>query len=121
MASSSSDPPYTGKWEYDVFVCFRGKDTRDNITSQIAGRLREHGLRVFTDDRFERTEPIDNLLSIIATSAMSIVIFSDNFSESSYCLDEVATIAERLLKFGHRVLPIFYKVKPENVINWTCS
>ncbi|CAN0881447.1 Disease resistance protein RPP2B [Linum grandiflorum] len=52
---------------------------------------------------------------------MSIVIFSDNFSESSYCLDEVATIAERLLKFGHRVLPIFYKVKPENVINWTCS
>ncbi|CAN1246357.1 Disease resistance protein Roq1 [Linum grandiflorum] len=110
--SSSSDPPYSGKWEYDVFVCFRGEDTRDNITSQLAGRLREHGLRVFTDDRFERTEPIDNLFSIIA---MSVVIFSKDFAESSYCLDEVATIAGIMRNLGHRVLPVFYKVKPENV------
>ncbi|CAN0885649.1 Disease resistance protein RPP2B [Linum grandiflorum] len=118
MASSSASAPgYTGEWEYDVFVCFRGKDTRGTFTSHLAGHLRQQGLRVFTDDMLEKIEDIDQILSIVASSALSVVIFSENFAESSWCLDEVATIAERMDKFGHRVLPVFYKVNPDNVSN----
>ncbi|CAN1349186.1 Disease resistance protein RUN1 [Linum perenne] len=115
MASSSPAPGYTGEWEHDVFVCFRGKNTRGIFTSCLAGHLREQGIRVFTDDMLERTEDIDELLSILARSAISVVIFSENFAESSWCLDEVATISERMESFGHRVLPVFYRVNPEDV------
>lgn len=121
-ASSSSTPRYTGKWEYDVFVCFRGKGTRGIFTSYIAGHLREQGLQVFTDDMFERTENIDELLFILASSAISVVIFSESFAESSWCLDEVATIAERMGSVGHQVLlPVFYKVTPDNLSDDTDS
>ncbi|CAN1746453.1 Disease resistance-like protein DSC1 [Linum perenne] len=114
-SSSSSVPGYTGEWEFDVFVCFRGKDTRGVFTSHLAGHLREQGIRVFTDDKLERTEDIGELLSILARSAISVVIFSENFAESTWCLDEVATIAERMEHFGHRVLPVFYRVNPDDV------
>ncbi|CAN1807752.1 Putative disease resistance protein At4g11170 [Linum perenne] len=111
----SFEPGYTGEWEDDVFVCFRGKDTRRLFTSHLAGRLRENGIKVFIDDNLEKTENIAKLLSILAKSAISVVIFSENFADSSYCLREVAIIQERLIYFGHRVLPIFYRVTPEDV------
>ncbi|CAN1807750.1 Disease resistance-like protein DSC1, partial [Linum perenne] len=112
----SFEPGYTGEWEDDVFVCFRGKDTRRLFTSHLAGRLRENGIKVFIDDNLEKTENIAKLLSILAKSAISVVIFSENFADSSYCLREVAIIQERLIYFGHRVLPIFYRVTPEDAI-----
>ncbi|CAN0863880.1 Disease resistance-like protein DSC1 [Linum grandiflorum] len=119
MASSSSSPHqeyYTGKWEYDVFVCFRGKDTRRLFTSHLAGHLRQRSIRHFTDEVFDRTENIDaGLLELLRRSAMSVVIFSEGFAESSYCLDEVATVAQSVERFGHRVLPVFYGVRPEEV------
>ncbi|CAN1349250.1 Disease resistance-like protein DSC1 [Linum perenne] len=93
----------------------RGDDTRDSFTSHLRGRLRENGIKVFTDNMLERTEDIGELLSILKRSAISVVIFSENFADSSWCLDEVATIAERMEHFGHRVLPVFYRINPEDV------
>ncbi|CAN0912842.1 Disease resistance protein RUN1 [Linum grandiflorum] len=108
---------YTGKWEYDVFVCFRGKDTRGLFTSHLTEHLRQRSIRTFTDEIFDRTEEIDaGLLELLERSAMSVVIFSESFAESSYCLDEVATIAQSMERFGHRVLPVFYGVEPEDVL-----
>ncbi|CAN1228212.1 Disease resistance-like protein DSC1 [Linum perenne] len=113
-SSSSSAPQYTGNWKHDVFVCFRG-DTRGLFTSHLAGYLHQRKIRVFTDDKLERTEDIDELLSILASSAMSVVIFSKKFAESRWCLNEVAIIAQSMEQFGHRVLPIFYLMNPEDV------
>ncbi|CAI0540593.1 unnamed protein product [Linum tenue] len=48
-------------------------------------------------------------------SALSVVIFSENFADSSRCLDEVATISRSMEEFGHLVLPVFYKVDPSDV------
>ncbi|CAL1384929.1 unnamed protein product [Linum trigynum] len=68
---------YSGKWEYDVFLCFRGAEK----------------IRVFIDDMLDKTESIDELIPVLKRSALSIVIFSDKFADSSWCLDEVATIS----------------------------
>ncbi|CAN1342526.1 Disease resistance-like protein DSC1 [Linum perenne] len=115
-SSSAPDQYYTGEWDYDVFVCFRGKDTRRHFTSHLAGHLRRRSIRPFTDEKFDRTENIDvDLVKVLERSAMSVVIFSESFAESSYCLDEVASIAQRVERFGHRVLPVFYGVEPEEV------
>ncbi|CAN1855273.1 Disease resistance protein RUN1 [Linum perenne] len=116
----SSPPPshsslYTGEWEYDVFLCFRGDDTRLGFTSHLMNALSDKQIRTFIDNMLEKTESIDELISILQRSALSVVIFSEKFADSVWCLDEVATIARRMVKFGHRVLPIFYNVDPSDV------
>ncbi|CAN1291565.1 Disease resistance protein Roq1 [Linum perenne] len=101
---SSHSSSYTGEWEYDVFLCFRDKQ-----------------IRTFIDDKLEKTESIDELISILQRSALSVVIFSENFADSVWCLEEVVTIARRIAEFGHRVLPVFYNVDPSDVTDDSTS
>ncbi|CAL1363870.1 unnamed protein product [Linum trigynum] len=112
---SSQDFQYTGEWEHDVFLCFRGADTRHGFTSHLMAALSDKQIKAFIDGKLRKTECIDELLSILQKSALSIVIFSENFADSTWCLEEVAMIARRYEKFGHRVLPVFYKVDPSDV------
>ncbi|CAN1767778.1 Disease resistance-like protein DSC1 [Linum perenne] len=111
-SSSSSSSKYTGKWEYDVFLCFRGADTRDGFTSHLISALFNTQIRAFVDRDHKKTESLGELLTILEKSAISLVIFSKKFADSAWCLEEVATIAQSMEKFGHRVLPVFYKVSP---------
>ncbi|CAI0556536.1 unnamed protein product [Linum tenue] len=104
-----------GKWEYDVFVCFRGSDTRNGFTSHLMDALSDKQIKAFIDDKLQKAECIDELISILHRSALSIVIFSENFADSTWCLEEVVAIAQRVEEFGHRVLPVFYKVDPSDI------
>ncbi|CAN1745085.1 Disease resistance-like protein DSC1 [Linum perenne] len=115
LPPSSHTSPYTGEWEYDVFLCFRGDDTRLGFTSHLMNAISTKQIRTFIDDKLEKTKSIDELVSILQRSALSVVVFSDKFADSSWCLDEVATIAPRMAKFGHRILPVFYNVDPSDV------
>ena len=59
-ASSSSVPPSSTpgcKYEYDVFLSFRGIDTRNNFTDHLYYRLKQEGIFTFRDD--ERLEQGD--------------------------------------------------------------
>ncbi|KAL9861980.1 putative TIR domain-containing protein [Arabidopsis thaliana] len=47
MASSSSSPI----WKYDVFLSFRGEDTRKNIVSHLHKQLVDKGVVTFKDDK----------------------------------------------------------------------
>ncbi|CAI0556527.1 unnamed protein product [Linum tenue] len=70
----------------------------------------DNKIKAFIDTMLRKTESIDELLSVLQRSALSIVIFSENFADSPWCLDEVATVVQSMAKFGHRALPVFYKV-----------
>ncbi|CAN1770955.1 Disease resistance-like protein DSC1 [Linum perenne] len=50
------------------------------------------------------------LLRILQRTAVSVVIFSSQFADSSLCLDEVHTVAQCVQNWRHRALPIFYNV-----------
>ncbi|CAN0928130.1 TMV resistance protein N [Linum grandiflorum] len=115
MAASSYSTPYTGEWEYDVFLCFRGDDTRDGFTGHLLSALSDKKIRTFIDNMLAKTESIDELISILQRCALSVVVFSEKFADSIWCLEEVVTIARRMTEFGHRVLPVFYKVDPYDV------
>ncbi|CAI0540607.1 unnamed protein product [Linum tenue] len=124
MAAASSSSPsshhpgsssYSGRWEYEVFLCFRGANTRTGFTGHLMAALRDRQIKAFIDDMLDKTESIDELISALKRSALSVVIFSENFADSSWCLDEVATISRSMEEFGHRVLPVFYKVDPSDV------
>ncbi|XP_059455228.1 disease resistance protein Roq1-like [Corylus avellana] len=111
VASSSSS---TSRWRYDVFLSFRGEDTRLNFTAHLHKALDQKGIKTFIDDdELKRGEEISQaLLKAIEESRISIVVFSQNYASSKWCLDELMKIVEIE---GQTVLPVFYKVDPSDI------
>ena len=50
------------EWEYDVFLNFRGEDTRDNFTNLLYNVLCEKGIHTFIDNKLQRGEEITQTL-----------------------------------------------------------
>ncbi|KAJ7975398.1 Disease resistance protein [Quillaja saponaria] len=55
------------------------------------------------------------LLKAIEESRISIVIFSENYACSSWCLDELVKILECMQAMGQLVRPVFFNVDPSDV------
>ncbi|XP_016651016.1 PREDICTED: disease resistance protein TAO1-like [Prunus mume] len=117
--ASSSSAPFTKSWKYHVFLSFRGFDTRSNFTSHLYSNLRLQGINTFMDDdELRRGEEISNaLLTAIEGSKISVVVFSENYASSKWCLDELVKILDCKESNQQLVIPVFYKVNPSNVRN----
>ncbi|KAG6673416.1 hypothetical protein I3842_16G110800 [Carya illinoinensis] len=113
--SSSSSPPSTHKW--DVFLSFRGIDTRNTFVAHLYPALCRRGIKTYRDDEnLERGEKISpKLLEAIEESMISIVILSPNYASSSWCLEELTKILECNKTKQQTVLPVFYHVDPSDV------
>ncbi|ESW24551.1 hypothetical protein PHAVU_004G140100 [Phaseolus vulgaris] len=101
---------------YDVFLSFRGEDTRYAFTANLFKALDDKGIHsFFDDDKLESGEEITaTLVKAIEESRIAIVVLSPNYASSSFCLDELATILHCKTK-GLFVIPVFYKVDPSHV------
>ncbi|XP_028765392.1 TMV resistance protein N-like [Neltuma alba] len=113
MASSSSSSSQT----YDVFLSFRGQDTRRNLTGHLYSALKQSGIHVFRDDEeLERGEEISpSLLQAIERSRIALVILSPDYASSRWCLDELVNIMECRRSAAQVVVPIFYNINPSDV------
>ncbi|KAH0641304.1 hypothetical protein KY285_037890 [Solanum tuberosum] len=102
---------------YDVFLSFRGKDTRKNFTSHLYFRLCQVGVNTFIDDEELRKGDVISieLEKAIEESRVAIVVFSKNYASSSWCLDELVKILDCKKRLNQVVLPIFYDVDPSQV------
>ena len=118
-AFSSSYSNSTCRCRYDVFLSFRGEDTRHNFTAHLHQALLQKGINTFIDDEQLRSgEEISlALLKAIEESRISIVVFSQTYASSRWCLDELLKILECKETKGQMVLPVFYKVDPSDVRN----
>ncbi|KAJ4958638.1 hypothetical protein NE237_025749 [Protea cynaroides] len=118
---SSSTP--TPRWNHDVFLSFRGEDTRHNFTDHLYTALIQKGIHTFRDDdELRRGEDIGSeLLKAIEESRIAIIVFSENYASSKWCLDELAKIMECREKNGQLVFPVFYEVAPMVVRRQTAS
>ena len=108
----------TGRWIFDVFLNFRGVDTRRNILHSLYAALVQKGISTFKDDKvLKRGKPIPSeLYNGIERSRFFIVIFSKNYASSSWCLDELTKIVEcHQEKKGHTIFPVFFGVEPTEV------
>ncbi|KAH9781657.1 Disease resistance-like protein DSC1 [Citrus sinensis] len=113
MASSSSPRKNN---EHDVFLSFRGEDTRDNFTSHLYSALCQKSIATFIDNDLKRGDEISrSLLDTIEASSISIVIFSKRHASSGWCLDELLKILECKHNYGQIVIPVFYRVDPSHV------
>ncbi|KAL3016988.1 hypothetical protein AAZX31_06G247900 [Glycine max] len=114
-SSSSSHAIITA---YDVFVSFRGEDTRNNFTAFLFDSLSQNGIHAFKDDtHLPKGESIaPELLQAIEESRLFLVVFSKNYASSTWCLRELAHICNCTIEASpSRVLPIFYDVDPSEV------
>ncbi|KAK1417275.1 hypothetical protein QVD17_26401 [Tagetes erecta] len=104
-------------WTYDVFLSFRGEDTRKNFVDHLRAALEGYEICTFNDnetlDRGKSIAP--ELLRAIEESAISVIIFSKNYASSTWCLDELVKIMSCRKKSGHIVFPVFYDVSPSDV------
>ena len=118
--SSSSS---TSQWKYDVFLSFRGEDTRKNFTDYLYAAFKQNGITTFRDEEnLERGEAISSeLLKAIEQSRIAIVILSENYAYSTWCLDELEQIIGCKKEIGTTVVPIFYEVDPSDVRKQTGS
>ncbi|CAL8107446.1 unnamed protein product [Prunus armeniaca] len=108
---------------YDVFLSFRGEDTRKTFTDHLYWRLKHARVDVFTDENEIRRGEIipDELKQIIERSRISVIIFSRRYADSIWCLEELEKIMECRRTLGQMVLPIFYDVDAEDVRKQTGS
>ncbi|XP_059651263.1 disease resistance protein RUN1-like isoform X2 [Cornus florida] len=115
MASSSYS--LLSRSEYDVFLSFRGEDTSKTFVGCLYTALNQRGIRTFKDDeRLERGKSISSdLVKNINESSIAVIVFSKNYANSSWCLEELVEILECRRTKGLTVLPIFYDVKASNV------
>ena len=118
MASSSSSSSSTSYWKYDVFLSFRGEDTRYTFTDHLYKALRAKGIETFMDYQLRRGELITPaLVTAIEGSRHSIIVLSENYASSKWCLDELVKILQSQNTKERRAVPIFYNVNPSDVGN----
>ncbi|XP_008223836.1 PREDICTED: TMV resistance protein N-like [Prunus mume] len=119
-ASSSSS---SKRCMYQVFLSFRGEDTRKGFTGHLHAALSDDGIRAFLDDNeLERAEFIKTQLEqAIDGSMISIIVFSKRYAESSWCLDELVKVMECRERLRQKVIPLFYNVEASDVRKHTGS
>ncbi|KAJ9691434.1 hypothetical protein PVL29_013572 [Vitis rotundifolia] len=126
MASPSIQRPSSSsashsQWSYDVFLSFRGKDTRRSFTDHLYSALIRNNINTFRDDEeLRRGEEIaPELLKAIEESRIAIIVFSKTYAHSKWCLEELVKIMKCKEERGQMVIPIFYHVDPSELRNPT--
>nr|KAJ0222943.1 hypothetical protein LSAT_V11C200062110 [Lactuca sativa] len=115
--ASSSKVSIQKSYKYDVFLSFRGEDTRKNFVDHLYAALEIQGIHTFKDDeRLEKGKKMnDELLKSIEESKFYIVVFSKNYASSTWCLDELVKIMECQKVIEQIAYPVFYDVDPSEV------
>jgi len=118
MAHHTNAPTFSAT-HYDVFISHRGPDVKKSFAGHLYHSLNSRGLRVFLDQ--PELEPggkiISQIEAAIQVASVHVAIFSTNYAESKWCLDELVLMVESE-KSGATILPVFYNVKPEH-LRWT--
>ncbi|KAL6182236.1 hypothetical protein ACLB2K_043659 [Fragaria x ananassa] len=112
-AESSAAP----RWKYDVFLSFRHEDTGRGFTSYLYNELQKREIKTFMDEMIlDRGDGISQvILEAIQESRFAIVVLSENYASSSWCLDELTQIIQCMDFKETVVLPVFYHLDPSDV------
>ncbi|KAL6195122.1 hypothetical protein ACLB2K_030743 [Fragaria x ananassa] len=105
------------QWKHDVFLSFRGEDTRKGFLSHLYHELQTTKMiRTFKDDEQLKKGKVisQSLLTAIEESRFAIIVLSEHYAFSAWCLDELTKIFQ-CMEGKDTILPIFYHVDPCDV------
>ena len=75
---------------YHIFLSFSGKDTRAGFISHLNDALKRKQILTFIDNELETGVEISpSILQAIENSMISLIVFSENYASSRWCLDEL--------------------------------
>ncbi|XP_052733983.1 disease resistance protein RUN1 isoform X2 [Vigna angularis] len=99
---------------YDVLINFTGEDIRRKFVSHLDSALSANGLTTFLyhDNAVKPMhiqEPILNLCRV------AIVVFTESYSQSAWCLHQLQQIIEWHETYCRHVLPVYYEIQPLDV------
>ncbi|KAK4775334.1 hypothetical protein SAY86_010269 [Trapa natans] len=107
---------------YEVFLNFRGPDTRKVFTNVLYEALVDAEVNVFKDyDDIQRGEKFGcEILRAIDESVIFVAIFSRNYASSKWCLIELSKMFESMEErpsgsCNKKILPVFYDVGADDV------
>ncbi|MCI29198.1 TMV resistance protein N-like, partial [Trifolium medium] len=106
--SSSSDSPVT----HDVFINFSRKDDSKIFVSRLNVALAKAGIQPYTNYQLHKGTGLGFEELSLVDAHISILVFSQNYPESSSCLNELQQIMNSRRTKGHMVMPVFYDVDP---------
>lgn len=98
-----------------VFLNFRGAELRQSFVAHLEMALIRGGVNVFVDQPLYRG--LESLFKGIEESSVALVILSERYTESTWCLNELVKIKERVEQGKLIAIPIFYKLDPSQVKN----
>ncbi|XP_020967828.1 disease resistance protein RLM3-like [Arachis ipaensis] len=108
--------------EYDVFLSFRGADTRNNFTIHLFNALKNKSIKTYMDCLIDGGEDVwPSLERAIEDSHVSIVVFSKDYASSKWCLRELVKIPQCRKDVGQVVIPVFYGTDPSQIRGQTGS
>lgn len=99
-----------------VFLSFKG-ETRDKLACFLYDALKADGFEAFMDkETIGVGEELDSRIrNGIKGSMSAIVLFSQNYAFSTWCLDELVLLLERNRNSRYFIIPIFYDVEPSHI------
>lgn len=125
MAHQSPSSPFFFECActYDVFLSFKGTDTRFGFSGNLHKALSDKGINTFIDDKELQSgdEITPSIVKAIEDSRIFIPVLSINYASSSFCLDELVHMIHCSKENGRLVLPVFYDVDPSHVRHQTGS
>ncbi|PWA79891.1 toll/interleukin-1 receptor (TIR) domain-containing protein [Artemisia annua] len=101
--ASASSSSFQKRFKYDVFISFRA--------------LKDKGIATYKDDEeMKQGKTINNqLIQAIKNSRFFIIVFSQNYASSSWCLDELVEIMECQKSGEQTAYPVFLDLEPTQV------
>ncbi|XP_058749234.1 disease resistance protein RUN1-like isoform X2 [Vicia villosa] len=106
-----SDNDENLSWIYDLFLSFCDKDATKSFAYNLDTALTEAGIVVFRDgDKLRNQDQMitPSVLHAIEMSRVSIVVFSKNYADSTWCLQELEKILECYRTADQMVLPVVH-------------
>ncbi|KAI3409338.1 OTU domain-containing protein [Psidium guajava] len=112
MAASSKP-----RGNHHVFLSFRGTDVRNSFVGHLYAALDQRGIYAYVDSEELRkgAQITPALTKAIEDSRIAIVVFSEDYASSLWCLEELAKIMECKERRDLMVFPVFYKLEPREV------
>ena len=99
--------------EYDVFINHRGLEVKKTFVAHLYAALSSWGIRPFLDaeDIGYAVPVIEEIDKALKGACVHVAIFSKEYAESKYCLDELCA----MLESKGRIIPVYYDVEAGNL------
>ncbi|WVZ17567.1 hypothetical protein V8G54_010549 [Vigna mungo] len=110
-ASSSNKLP---RRKYDVLINFTGEDIHRKFVSHLNSAFSTVGLTTFLHHP-NAVKSTHIQQPILSHCHVGIVVFTQTYSKSAWCLDQLQQIIKWHETYCRHVLPVYYEIQPSDV------